>query len=75
VKSVLPDFQSEVRLSPLQRKRPGRAGTESASQCYLYESALVLLNAHASGRFPTWWLTRVCLWYTPNLGTRIRKLA
>jgi len=41
VKPVLPDRQSEVSLSRSQRRRPGRAGTKSASQCYLYEIALV----------------------------------
>jgi len=41
VKPVLPDLQSEVRLSRSQRRRPGRTGTESVPQCYSYESAFV----------------------------------
>jgi len=51
VKPVLPDLQSEVRLSRSQRRRPGRAGTESVSQCYLYESALALELSRTSISF------------------------
>jgi len=53
VKPALPGLQSEVRPSRSQRRRPDRAGTESVSQCYLYESALVSgLAARSGGGMP-----------------------